>query len=223
MTAVDATVPVVPPALTAQDTAALACLAAGNDWTRAALCTLARRGVHIRRTEPDRARALTEALARWPWYKAGQFLFDLLEWEDFMTDGPPPPLLPLTRTAAILDMPLRLLRGSLTAPFMDGSSGPGTEHTVSAVYLPLRWLGSIAQSAAAGVLTDLRNATGQAAPASEGAGSGRPAETAGARELPPLEPGFHLYRDVALGFLDVAGPLLAAHAPSRPVQEGDED
>jgi len=38
----------------------------------------------MRRDEPERARGLLEALGVWPLYKGGQFLFDLLEWEDFM-------------------------------------------------------------------------------------------------------------------------------------------
>ena len=35
-----------------------------------------------------------------PYYKGGQFLFDLLEWEDFMLDGEPPPLLDEAALAA---------------------------------------------------------------------------------------------------------------------------
>ncbi|MEU1406435.1 hypothetical protein ABZ471_29420 [Streptomyces sp. NPDC005728] len=88
--------------------------------------------------------------------------------------------------------------------------------------MPLRRLGSVAQSAAVGALTDLCSAAGPAAPASEATDIGRLAEAGGMPELPPLEPGFHLYRDGTLGFLDVAGPLLAAHAPTRPIQDGDE-
>ena len=54
---------------------------------------MARRGVAIRQTTPRRARAILDALAPWPFYKGGQFLFDLMEWEDMMIDGEPPPVL----------------------------------------------------------------------------------------------------------------------------------
>jgi hypothetical protein len=72
----------------------LARIATGNAWLRSALCTLARRGTLLRTRQPERASEIIRRLAPWPWFKAGQFLFDLLEWEDFMVDGPPPPLLP---------------------------------------------------------------------------------------------------------------------------------
>ena len=74
------------------DRAVLARIDEGNTWLRAVLCTLARRGTLLRQEEPERAAPLLEALSRWPWFKGGQFLFDLMEWEDFMVDGPPPPL-----------------------------------------------------------------------------------------------------------------------------------
>jgi len=41
-------------------------------------------------------------LSPFPYYKAGQFLFDLLEWEDFMLDGPEPPIVPTVLDAASL-------------------------------------------------------------------------------------------------------------------------
>lgn len=69
-------------------------LRAQNLVLRAGLCTLARLGVALRRAEPARAAAWAEALSTHPVYKAGQFLFDLMEWEDFMLDGPSPPLAP---------------------------------------------------------------------------------------------------------------------------------
>ena len=72
-----------------QDLHLLAAVRDGAEWTRAVLCTLARRGAALRLSDPDRARALLDVLAPLPYYKAGQFLFDLLEWEDFMLDGPP--------------------------------------------------------------------------------------------------------------------------------------
>jgi hypothetical protein len=186
--------------LTEQDRAALSCLAAANDWMRAVLCTLARRGVLVRRTQPERAQALLDALAPWPPYKAGQFLFDLMEWEDFMTDGPPPPPLPLERAAAVLDLPVRWLRDGFTAPFRGVREGLGLGTEPTAVDLPLRWirsLGEVAASALAGVWQPRASHP----------------EAAEAGPLPELEPGFHLYRDVVLGAVDVLGPLLDLHAP----------
>jgi len=73
-----------------EDIAMLASLHRGNTWLRAVLCTLARRGVALRHEFPDRAQELLQALSPFPWYKGCQFLFDLMEWEDFMLDGPPP-------------------------------------------------------------------------------------------------------------------------------------
>ena len=85
------------PALTPEDIAKLLFLQRGNEGLRAVLCTLARQGVAFRRANPDRTRLLCEKLAVYPLYKGGQFLFDLMEWEDFMLDGPPPALVsPLT-------------------------------------------------------------------------------------------------------------------------------
>lgn len=81
-----------PPAFGPADVALLRLLQAQNAVMRTALCTLARRGVAFRRREPDRTLAWIEVLSPHPMFKAGQFLFDLMEWEDFMLDGDPPPL-----------------------------------------------------------------------------------------------------------------------------------
>lgn len=89
-------------ALSAADLALLESLGTGNAWLRAMLCTLARRGLRFRSEHPARARELLDALAPLPLYKGGQFLFDLLEWEDFMVDGPPPPLVPTVLDASAL-------------------------------------------------------------------------------------------------------------------------
>jgi hypothetical protein len=50
--------------------------------------------VVFRQDDPERASQLLQVLSPFPCYKAGQFLFDLLEWEDFMLDGPEPPIEP---------------------------------------------------------------------------------------------------------------------------------
>lgn len=96
--------------LTPEDLAVLGAAQRGNEWLRAILCTLARRGLAFRHQAPERSAALLAALSRYPFYKAGQFLFDLLEWEDFMLDGPAPSLVPtaldpraLQRLAGLLD------------------------------------------------------------------------------------------------------------------------
>ncbi|MFD0394176.1 hypothetical protein ACFQ3Z_24905 [Streptomyces nogalater] len=45
----------------------------------------------LRRDTPERARLLLDTVRPWPLYKGGQFLFDLMEWEDLMVDGDPRP------------------------------------------------------------------------------------------------------------------------------------
>ena len=64
-----------------------------DDALRALLCTLARTGVALRQHSPKRARRWLDELSAHPLFKGGQFLFDLLEWEDFLLDGEPPALL----------------------------------------------------------------------------------------------------------------------------------
>ncbi|MYS80637.1 hypothetical protein [Embleya scabrispora] len=150
-------------ALLPGDRALLATAHTVNTWTRAGLCTLARHGAAVRRDHPERADALADALACWPLYKAGQFLFDLLEWEDFMLDGDPPPPLPLGEAVNVAGVPLRRLRrlaagGAIEAP--------------GAVRAPT------------------------------------------AEELPPLDAGTYLYRDVMIGAL-TALALLMPHQPPR--------
>jgi hypothetical protein len=84
------------------DRALLAAIQQGNAWLRGVACTLARRGVAFREEHPERAEVLLDALASWPVFKAGQFLFDLLELEDFMLDGDEPSVLTTTLDPAAL-------------------------------------------------------------------------------------------------------------------------
>lgn len=57
---------------------------------RALLCTLARMGMALRRDDPVRAHLLLHATQPHPLYKGGRLLFDVLELEDLMLDGPAP-------------------------------------------------------------------------------------------------------------------------------------
>jgi len=114
-----------------EDVELIRTIASGNDWLRSMLCTLARRGTRLRHDAPERADELLSSLSRWPWFKGGQFLFDLLEWEDFMVDGTPPPLLPgvlsaqsWQRIAETLHDAQALLDGAASRP-VDGSAVPG--------------------------------------------------------------------------------------------------
>ena len=54
-----------------------------------------------------------------PVYKGGQFLFDLLEWEDFMLNGPAPPIVSTTLDARAL----RRVAAALTSvqSYLDGA------------------------------------------------------------------------------------------------------
>ncbi|MBG0854041.1 hypothetical protein I2W78_19865 [Streptomyces spinoverrucosus] len=195
-----------------QDTRLLALLDRGNSRTRAVLCTLARHGVALRLTQPHRADTLLQALAPWPVFKAGQFLFDLLEWEDFMTHGPAPALMSEAELRGALDLPLRWLTTMFDAP----SEVPPSplRHTASTLDLPLRWLSVTARAAYDGLVTDLTHAlaTGDdtAEPVETDADPAGPNEAAESAP-PPLEGGFHLYTDVTLGLVQVAGPLLAGN------------
>jgi len=89
---------------------------------RALLCTLARHGVRMKEASPQLAQAWIDELAPHPYYKGGQFLFDLLEWEDFMLDGPAPRLLDAAAACGLLDRLAASLRGMVAAI----DSGPVT-------------------------------------------------------------------------------------------------
>jgi hypothetical protein len=109
--------------LTPAEQQLLALTRGGHEWLRAVLCTLARRGVAYRAVRPEAAGQLLATLATSPLYKAGQFLFDLMEWEDFMLDGKPPTLLPtvldataLGRLSQFLDQVKGHLEGAQSLP-----------------------------------------------------------------------------------------------------------
>jgi hypothetical protein len=106
----DAIRPPEAPEIHPDDLALLNAIRNGNQWLRGVTCTLARRGVAFRDEHPERAQMLLDALAAWPAYKAGQLLFDLLELEDFMLDGPPPAIVPTTLDAQALHRMARVVR-----------------------------------------------------------------------------------------------------------------
>ncbi len=107
MTASDAT----PPAgFAAADLRLLDVIRGHDRGLRTVLCTLARHGVALRRDQPQRATTWLDELAPHPMFKGGQFLFDLLEWEDFMLDGDAPPVLGANAVRLTLDRLAAALR-----------------------------------------------------------------------------------------------------------------
>jgi len=103
-----------------EDLAVLESLEQGSLWVRAVLCTLARRGVAFRQQHEKRAQRILDELSISPLYKSGQFLFDLLEMEDFMVDGNPTEIISTTldattliRLAALLNSVKRHLDGAV--------------------------------------------------------------------------------------------------------------
>ena len=76
--------------LEAEDIAKLIAIQGSNQGLRSILCTLARRGIAFRQNHPERARAILRTLSTYPFYKGGQFLFDLMDWEDFILNEPLP-------------------------------------------------------------------------------------------------------------------------------------
>lgn len=172
-----------PAALEPGDLALLFTIQRGSQWARAVACTVARRGVAFRLGDPRRAAAWLGALERLPFYKAGQFLFDLLEWEDFMLDGPPPPLAPLALNARSLQRIAQALNNLQSA--IDGSQAEGAGPQPAAA-------GGGALKAVGAALAEVAAAAGLEV----GAPGGEPPE-----DLPPLEAGFYLYQDVVLGVL----------------------
>jgi uncharacterized repeat protein (TIGR01451 family) len=206
-------------ALTSRDRTTLDFLQDHNTRLRSVLCTLARRGVAIRQDEPDRAGQILDALAPWPFYKGGQFLFDLLEWEDFMLDGDPPPVRTRAELASLLDLPGQWLGG--TARALRTPAVTSMQHTSTALNLPMRWLAATARSTLNGVLQDVTEAL---QPRNETASPG----SADDQQLPPLQSGFYLYQDVMLGLFDLMGPYLtgtqtARELPGQPPNQSGSD
>ncbi|MGW3458875.1 hypothetical protein ACWDE9_04510 [Streptomyces olivaceoviridis] len=206
--------------LTPTDHRAFAFLGHVNSSLRQCLCTLARHGVAVRRDAPERARLLLDTVRPWPLYKGGQFLFDLMEWEDLMVDGDPPPVMSTERIVAACTLPVQLVAAATEEAPVVTRLVPG-QRTTAALDLPLRLLTTTARStllSAAQDLTDLLG-PGAAPDPDDDAGYATdpdPATDDTGAELPPLEAGFYLYEDIALGALSVLGPLLADHAPTDP-------
>lgn len=132
--------------LTPSDRALLALVAGQDDVLRSGLSTLARLGVRVRRADPDRAETLVLQFETHPFYKAGQTLFDLFEFEDFM---------------------------------LDGDLAPADADNLVKIVQPLAaWMGLSGISA-----PDLS-------------------------DLPLLEAGFYLFRDVAIGLISLGSDLM---------------
>ncbi|MFD7130817.1 hypothetical protein [Streptomyces sp. NPDC059894] len=217
--------------LTPTDHRALAFLGQSNSRLRRGLCTLARYGVALRRRDPERARVLLDTVRPWPLHKGGQFLFDLMEWEDLMVDGDPPPLMATERIISACSLPVQWLAATAEAAPTATTLIPG-QRTAAALDLPLRLLATTARAAFRGATQDLTDllsepasqdethdaadATAADATAADSGAEG----TADDEELPPLEAGFYLYEDIVLGALVVLGPLLADHAPTATAPPG---
>lgn len=113
--------------LQSEDLATLSEIQRSSEWLRAILCTLARRGVAFRQAHAARAQQILQILAPLPLYKGGQFLFDLMEWEDFMLDGISPDVVPTTldaRSLRRISVLLNSLKSSLDGAFADDNLQP---------------------------------------------------------------------------------------------------
>ncbi|MET8450934.1 hypothetical protein [Streptomyces sp. NPDC005209] len=206
---------------TPTDLRAFAFLGQVNGCLRQCLCTLARHGVALRHRDPERARLLLDTVRPWPFYKGGQFLFDLMEWEDLMVDGDPPPLVSTERIVSACTLPVQWLAAATAKAPAATKLIPG-QRTAAALDLPLRLLATTARTAFLGAAQDLTDLLGTPAPQTEAdddtgyaPATGPEADPRGTEtELPPLQAGFYLYEDVVLGALAVLGPLLADHAPA---------
>ncbi|WP_251095709.1 hypothetical protein [Streptomyces sp. Caat 7-52] len=205
--------------LTPTDHRAFAFLGHVNSSLRQCLCTLARHGVALRRDAPERARLLLDTVRPWPLYKGGQFLFDLMEWEDLMVDGGPPPVMATERIVSACTLPVQLIAAATEEAPGVAKLVPG-QRTTAALDLPLRLLTTTARSTLLSAAQDLTDLLGPRAAPDDDAGYAtdpEPVTDDTSTELPPLEAGFYLYEDIALGALSVLGPLLADHAPTDSV------
>ncbi|WP_405448615.1 hypothetical protein OG399_17695 [Streptomyces achromogenes] len=203
--------------LTPTDHRAFAFLGHVNSSLRQCLCTLARHGVALRRDTPERARLLLDTVRPWPLYKGGQFLFDLMEWEDLMVDGDPPPVMPTERIVAACTLPVQLIAATTAEEAPEVTKLVPGQRTTAALDLPLRLLATTARSTLLGAAQDITDLLGPRATPDDDAGYATdpgPVTDDTVTELPPLEAGFYLYEDIALGALSVLGPLLADHAPT---------
>ncbi|MES9520397.1 hypothetical protein [Streptomyces capoamus] len=206
--------------LTSTDHRAFAFLDHVNSGLRQCLCTLARHGVALRRDAPERARILLDTVRPWPLYKGGQFLFDLMEWEDLMVDGDPPPLMSTERMVAACTLPVQLMAAAATGEVPTVAKLVPGQRTTAALDLPLRLLAVTARSTLLGAAQDITDLLGPSTAPDDGDGHAtgpEPVTDDPGTELPPLEAGFYLYEDIVLGALSVLGPLLADHAPTDPV------
>ena len=147
-----------------EDLALLAGLQRGNEWLRAVLCTLARRGLGFRQQQPARADQLLAALSRYPYFKAGQFLFDLMEWEDFMLDGAEPPIVPTTlngpalkRLAQLLNEFRQHLDGALPAVVPEINASPALDAAQDADLPPLEASLYLYHEVVLGILCSVRS------------------------------------------------------------------
>ncbi|MFF1283969.1 hypothetical protein ACFVY4_24910 [Streptomyces sp. NPDC058299] len=210
--------------LTPTDHRAFAFLGQVNSSLRQCLCTLARHGVALRRDTPERARLLLDMVRPWPLYKGGQFLFDLMEWEDLMVDGEPPPVLPTERIVSAASFPVQWLAAATSEAPAATRAVPG-QRTAAALDLPLRLLATTARTAFLGAAQDLTDLLGTPTPRTGAQDDTEPGPAPAqppAPELPPLEAGFYLYEDIILGTLTVLGPLLSDHAASGPEDESSD-
>lgn len=140
--------PILPASFSPGDASLLSLFSERSEDMKAVLCLLAQMGVRWRRMESALCSDWVQLLEPHPFYKGGQVLFDLLEFEDFMLDG------------AAAAVPHERLRAQIDR-----------------------------------IMTAL-NVT--------------PPDFSVPEDLPDLETGFYLYRDVVLGVLSLARQMEGA-------------
>ncbi|MFE9360293.1 hypothetical protein ACFYPB_40345 [Streptomyces olivaceoviridis] len=142
-----------------------------------------------------------------------------MEWEDLMVDGAAPPLIPTEQITAALTLPIQALT-AVTATAPAALKLIPTPRTASTLDLPLRLLATTTQAALAGAAQDLTDLLTPSTPAPDKDQEPAPGDSATEQDLPPLQAGFYLYRDVALGALHILGPLLGRqHQPTAPAHD----